>query len=87
MPRVIAFHEVNDVQHWLSSPRREAFFGPLGVTEIQTYVDPEGSNRVGVSMQVADMAAVMAAMQAGEADDAMQGDGVVAECLVILVES
>jgi hypothetical protein len=87
MPRVIAFHEVKDVQHWLSSPSREQFFGPLGVTEIQTYVDPEGSKRVGVSMNVADIGAVMAAMAAGEADDAMERDGVIAESLVILVES
>ena len=87
MPRVIAFHEVKDVQQWLSSQRREEFFGRLGVSEIQTFVDPQGSNRVGVSMNVADMDAVMAAMQAGEADAAMEHDGVIAETLVILVES
>jgi hypothetical protein len=87
MPRVIAFHEVKDVDHWLASSRREEFFGPLGVTEIQTFVDPEGSKRVGVSMHVSDMAAVMAAMAAGEANEAMEGDGVIPESLVILVES
>src|ERR1700690_1122427 len=25
----LAFHEVDDVEHWLSSPNREAVFGPL----------------------------------------------------------
>ncbi|MGO9975576.1 MAG: hypothetical protein ACLP01_22810 [Solirubrobacteraceae bacterium] len=37
MPRILGFHEVEDVQHWLSSPQREEFFGPLDVTEIKTY--------------------------------------------------
>ena len=87
MPRIHASHEVKDVQHWLSSPKREEFFGPLGVTEIKTYVDPEGSKRVGLTMNVPDMDAVMGAMQTPEAAAAMEHDGVIAETLVILVES
>jgi hypothetical protein len=87
MPRIIAFHDVKDVSHWLSSPLREEFFGPRGVTEIQTYVDPEGSNRVGLSMHVPDLNALMADIQAGEVNDAMEHDGVIPESLVILVES
>jgi len=87
MPRILGFHEVKDVQHWLSSPKREEFFGPLGVTEIKTYVDPQGSKRVGITMNVADMDALMAAMQGQGAADAMEHDGVIPETLVILVES
>ena len=87
MPRILGFHEVKDVQQWLSSPKREEFFGPLGVTEIKTYVDPQGSKRVGVTMNVADMEALMGAMQTQEAADAMEHDGVIPETLVILVES
>ena len=30
MPTVIAHHDVKDTQHWLASPKREEFFGPLG---------------------------------------------------------
>jgi len=60
MPRILGFHEVKDVQHWLSSPKREEFFGPLGVTEIKTYIDPERSNRAAVTMNVPDMDALMA---------------------------
>ena len=73
--------------HWLSSPQREEFFGPLGVTEIKTYVDPQGSKRVGVTMNVADMDALMGAMGTQEAADAMEHDGVIPETLVMLVES
>jgi hypothetical protein len=87
MPRVLAFHEVRDVQHWLSSPKREEFFGPLGVTEITTYIDPEGSKRVGVTMSVPDMDAVMAELQTPNGTEAMEHDGVIPETLVILVES
>ena len=87
MPRVLAFHEVKDVQHWLSSPKREEFFGPLGVTDIKTYIDPEGSQRVGVTMDVPDMDAVMAELQTPRGADTMEHDGVIPETLVILVES
>src|ERR1035441_7354519 len=87
MARILGFHEVKDVQHWLFSSKREEFFGPLGVTEIKTYVDPQGSKRVGVTMNVADMEALMGAMQAQEGADAMEHDGVIPETLVILVES
>jgi len=87
MPQILGFHEVKDVQHWVSSPKREEFFGPLGVTEIKTYVDPQGSNRVGLTMNVPDMAALMSAMQTPAAADAMEHDGVLPETLVILVES
>ena len=87
MARILGFHEVKDVQHWLSSSKREEFYGPLGVTEIKTYVDPQGSKRVGLTMNVADMEALMGAMQAQEGADAMEHDGVIPETLVILVES
>ena len=30
MPTVMAYHDVKDKDHWLASPKREEFFGPLG---------------------------------------------------------
>lgn len=42
----LAFHEVDDVQHWLSSPKREEIFGPMGITA-RTFHDPEGSSASG----------------------------------------
>lgn len=86
MPTVIAYHDVKDTEHWLASPKREEVFGPLGVTNIRTFVDPEKPTRVGVLMDVADMDAVMAAMETEEAAEAMAHDGVMPETLVILVE-
>ncbi len=86
MPTVIAYHDVKDTEHWLASPKREEVFGPLGVTNIRTFVDPEKPTRVGVLMDVADLDAVMAAMETDEAVEAMAYDGVMPETLVFLVE-
>ena len=87
MPTVIAHHDVKDKDHWLASPKREEFFGHLGVTNIRTFVDPQNPTRVAVLMDVADMDAVMGAMETGAAAEAMAHDGVVPESLVILVEA
>lgn len=57
MPTVLAFHEVDDVDHWLSSPKREELFGPAGIS-VRTFRDPQGSNRVGLIMEVPDMDAL-----------------------------
>ena len=86
MPTVFGYHDVKDTEHWLASPKREEFFGPLGVTNIRTFVDPEQPTRVGVLMDVPDMDAVMAAMESEEAAEAMAHDGVLPETLVLLVE-
>ena len=87
MPTVIAHHDVKDTAHWLASPKREEFFGPLGVTNIRTFVDPQNPTRVGLLMDIPDMDAVMAAMQTPKAAAAMEHDGVLPETLVILVEA
>jgi hypothetical protein len=84
MPTIVAHHDVKDKDHWLSSTKREEFFGPLGVTNIRTFVDPQNPNRVAVLMDIADMDAVMAAMQTPAA---MEHDGVLAETMVMLVEA
>jgi hypothetical protein len=86
VPTVIAHHDVKDTEHWLASPTREEFFGPLGVTNIRTFVDPQNPTHVAVLMDVPDMDAVMGAMQTKAAAAAMDNDGVLADTLVILVE-
>jgi hypothetical protein len=87
MPTVIAHHDVLDKDHWLASPKREEVFGPLGVSNIRTFVDPANPSQVAVLMDVADMEGLMAAMQSPELADAMAYDTVVPETLVILVEA
>jgi len=87
MPTIIGHHDVKDKDHWLASPKREEFFGPLGVTNIRTFVDPQNPTHVAVLMDVADMDALTSAMQSGAAAEAMAHDGVLPETLVILVEA
>ena len=87
MPTVIGHHDVKDQKHWLASPKREEVFGPLGITNIRTFIDPQNPTRVAVLMDVPDMDALNAAMQKPEMGEAMAYDGVVAETLVVLVEA
>jgi hypothetical protein len=85
MPTMIAFHEVDDVDHWLHSSKREEVFGPLGITA-RTFVDPEGSNKTGLIAEVPDLAALQELMQTDEAAAAMKHDGVRADTVIFLVE-
>jgi hypothetical protein len=87
MPTIVGYHSVKDTDHWLASPRREELFGPLGVTNIRTFVNPQNRTQVAVLMDVADMDVLMGAMQSEEASRAMEHDGVLPETLVILVEA
>jgi hypothetical protein len=87
MPTVIGYHSVKDTDHWLASPKREEFFGPLGVTNIRTFVDPQNRTQVAVLMDVADLDVLTGAMQSEGAGQAMEHDGVLPETLVILVEA
>ena len=88
MPTVIGHHKITKgTKHWLQSPRRKDLFGPLGVTNIRTFVDPADETRVAVLMDVPDMDALAKVMQTPAAADAMSYDGVVPESLVILVET
>lgn len=86
MPTVIGHHDVKDTKHWLASPKREEVFGPLGVTNIRTFVDAQNPTHVALLMDVADMDALTAFMQTEAAAQAMEHDGVLPETLVILVE-
>lgn len=87
MPTVIAHHDINDFPHWLKSPVREQIFGPMGITNIRTFVDPTNDKRVAVLMDVPDLDALGEAMKSQAAADAMQTDGVLPETLVMLVEA
>ncbi len=86
MPTIMGHHDVKDTEHWLASPKREQVFGPLGVSNIRTFVNPDDPKKVGVVMDVADMDALTAFMETQEAADAMAHDGVLPETLMLLVE-
>lgn len=87
MPRILVHHEVDDAEHWLAQTTREEFFGPLGVTDIRTYTNPEQPTQVGLTMDVPDLDALLSALRTPEAAEAMKKDGVRADTIVICVES
>ena len=85
MATLLIFHEVDDVDHWLSSPRRQELFGPLGMT-VRTFVDPEKTNRVGLIVEVPDTDTFQRMMESEAAADAMKFDGVRPDTILMLVE-
>ena len=86
MTTLLVVHEVDDVDHWLRSPRREEVFGPLGITA-RTFVDPANANRVGLIAEVPDVETFQQFMQTEAAAQAMKYDGVRPDTIVMLVES
>ncbi len=84
MPKLVATHEVNDVAHWLASPKRDEVFAGIAMN-MQTYVLPGDSNRVALTMEVADMDALDAMMKSEKGADAMKHDGVRPETVVMYV--
>ena len=86
METLLVFHEVDDVEHWLASPKREELFGPLGMT-VRTFRDPEGSNRVGLIVEVPSIAVWREALETEAAAEAMKFDGVRPETIVVVAEA
>ena len=85
-PTLLVFHEVDDVDHWVASPKREELFGPLGMTA-RTFRDPNGSNLVGLIVDVPSLEAWQEALQSEDAAEAMKYDGVRPETILGLVEA
>ena len=85
MPKLIATHEVDDVAHWLASPKRKEVFASVA-KDICTFVHPDDPHRVGLTMTVADMAAFEAVMQSEAGAAAMKHDGVRPDTVVVLIE-
>lgn len=86
MTTLLITHDVDDVEHWLASPRREGVFGPRGIT-VRTCVDSERSNHVGLIVDVSDMDTLQQALATPEAADAMKHDGVHPDTIHIMTAS
>lgn len=86
MATYVITHEVDDVDHWFSSPKRKEIFGPLGIT-VRPFRDPAGTNKVGLIAEIPDFDAFQEFMRSDAAADAMRHDGVRAETLLVLVEA
>lgn len=87
MTTVIAVHDVDDVDHWLSSPKRSEFFGAHGMT-VRTFVSPGGKSRVGVIIEnVSSLEDLTEALQGADAAAAMKNDGVHPDTVELFVAS
>ena len=86
MATYVITHEVDDVEHWLSSPKREEVFGPMGIT-VRTFRDPDGSKKTALVAEIPDLEAFQEGMKSEAAADAMKHDGVKPETLLILSEA
>ena len=86
MPRVVFTHAVSDVEHWASkhSDRVQAF--SAWGSNVVDYANADGSNNVGVSVDVHDMEAMRASMQTAEMNAAKEAHGVL-EPVMVFVET
>jgi hypothetical protein len=87
MTTVIAVHDVDDVDHWLSSPKRAEFFGAHGMT-VRTFVSPGGRSRVGLIIEnVSSLEDLTEALQGADAVAAMRYDRVHPDTVELFVAS
>ena len=80
--KVIATHDVDDVQHWFDSPKRAQFFEARGMT-VTPFRDPAGeSSSVAVIIETPDMETLQKALAE---PDAEKHDGVHVDTIRILL--
>jgi hypothetical protein len=85
MATYVITHEVDEVEHWLRSPKRQEVFGPMGIT-IRTFHDPDGSKKTALIAEIPDIDAFQEFMKSEAAADAMKHDGVHPETLLMFSE-
>lgn len=86
MSTVMITHEVEDVGHWISSPKRNDLFPPLGITH-RTFVEPTASNLVGMVAEIPDLDAFQEWLTTDAAAQAMKHDGVRPDTIRMLIAS
>jgi hypothetical protein len=82
--KVLAIHDVDDVEHWFGSTKRDEFFEARGMSATG-FRGPDGGTTVAVLIETPDMDALQAALATPEAQQAMRHDGVKADTLRILL--
>jgi hypothetical protein len=85
VPALLITHDVDDVDHWLRSPKRQELMGPRGYT-VRTFVDPTDPGRVGLVLEGATMQDFEELLKDGATAEAMKHDGVRPDTLRVLEE-
>jgi hypothetical protein len=86
MPTMLVVHEVDDVDRWISSPKRQELMGPLGIT-MRLFRDPQGSNCVAMILEIPDMAAFQELIDTDPSSEAAKADDVRVDTAAFLVEA
>jgi hypothetical protein len=87
LPNIIGYHDVADVDHWLSSDMREKGSGRWASrTSAPTSTRPTPSASP-ISADVPDVDALVAYLQSEDGAAAAASDGVALETVVLLVEA
>ncbi|MEP0547227.1 MAG: hypothetical protein ABJF88_09870 [Rhodothermales bacterium] len=90
MATLIAFHEVEDGDHWVNAwhggaGSRQEMFGQIGATA-RIFRDPEHPHVTGVLLEVPDMDRFQAFMATDEVAQAMKEDRLKVETVRVLAE-
>ena len=90
MTTMIAFHDVEDGEHWAKAWRkgpgsRHEMMAKFGITA-RTFRDPDNPNSTGLIFEVSDMEKFQAALASDELKQSMAEDGLKVETLRMLVE-
>ena len=85
MATYVITHEVEDVDHWISSPKRAEAFSRIDAT-VREFRDPEGSNKVAIVAEIPDFDAFQEFLKGDEATEAMKADGVKPETILVFEE-
>lgn len=90
MTTLIAFHDVEDGDHWVKAwhggpGSRQEMFGQIGVTT-RMFRDPDHPDLTGLILEVPDMDEFQSLMSSDEAKRAMEEDRLKVETVRILSE-
>ena len=85
MATYVITHEVEDVDHWLSSPKRAEAFATIDAS-VREFRDPDGSSRVALIAEIPDFDAFQEFLKGDEAAEAMKADGVKPDTILVFEE-
>ena len=86
MATLIVYHQIDDKDHWLASPKREELFGPYGIT-VRTFINPDDPTRAAVLVDTPDLETFRTALSSPLAADSMTADGVHADTVMTFIEA
>ena len=85
MPALLIVHDIDDVDRWFTSTKRQELMGPAGYT-VRTFVDPDDASHVGLVVEGATVEDFRELLESDAAAAAMEHDGVRPDTVRVLEE-